>query len=73
MIRPRRSYRAGEAVQVLGHVADEQGQVDPGLRGVVEGDNHTQKGADGITRTIVRTADGQILAVPTAALGKVPQ
>ena len=68
MIRPRRAYSAGEAVKVIGHVADEHGQVDPGLRGTVEGDNHTQRGADGITRTIVRTQDGQILAVPTTAL-----
>lgn len=61
------NLRTGQPVRIDGHVADAEGSMH-GHIGHVVGGNHTERGADGVQRTLIQTRDGQTVAVPTKAL-----
>lgn len=67
MSRRTPNLRTGQPVRIDGHVADADGSMH-GCVGHVVGANHTERGSDGVQRTLISTRDGQTVAVPTAAL-----
>lgn len=60
-------FRQGQAVRIDGHVADADGSMHGDI-GHVTGRNHTERGSDGIERTLVTTKRGEVVAVPSRAL-----
>lgn len=60
-------FRTGQPVRIDGHVADADGSMHGDI-GHVTGRNHTERGSDGVQRTLVTTKGGQVVAVPTKAL-----
>lgn len=62
-----RRYRGGQQVRIDGHVSDSDGSCH-GMIGHVTGQNHTERGSDGVLRTVVELPDGSIASVPTKAL-----
>lgn len=61
------NLRTGQAVRIDGHVSDGDGSCH-GMIGRVVGQNHTERGSDGVQRTVVELPDGSVASVPSKAL-----